>query len=117
VNYQDFKDFEWIFPETTLNFDKLELAYRGFCAYMLSQPNLLLIPANTHIGVLQYNNNFYAFSTKEAAYAFMKNIAKFVSRFFQFKFFLIIGKRFCRFLEPQAKLYKLLRKIQNLYNS
>jgi hypothetical protein len=61
-----------------MNFDKLALAYRGFCAYSLSQPNLLLIPVNTNIGVLQYNNNFYGFSTKEAAHCFIKNIGQYV---------------------------------------
>jgi len=74
VNAHDFEALEWLFPDTTINFEKLNLAYKGFCAHALSQPNYLLLPANPLIGVLQYNNNFYTFSSKNAAYEFTKNI-------------------------------------------
>ena len=57
-----------------MNFEKLALAYKGFCAYSISNQNFILLPANPNIGVLQYNNNFYVFSSKSAAYAFANNI-------------------------------------------
>ena len=76
VNPNDFPNLEWLFPESTMNFEKLALAYKGFCAYSLRLPNFLLLPANPNIGVLQYSNNFYVFSSKNAAYEFAKNIQK-----------------------------------------
>ena len=60
-----------------MNFEKLTLAYKGFCAYSLSLPSFILLPANPNIGVLQYNNNFYVFSSKSAAYAFASNIQRY----------------------------------------
>lgn len=75
VNSSDFDgQFEWLFPDSTTNFEKLNLAYRGFCAYSLSLPNFLIRPANPNIGVLHFNNNFYVFSSKEAAYLFARNM-------------------------------------------
>lgn len=74
VNQNDFDNLEWLFPETTMNFEKLTLAFKGFCAYSLSKNRFILLPSNTNIGVLQYNNNFYVFSSKKAAYEFVKNI-------------------------------------------
>lgn len=74
VNQNDFDSLEWLFPETTMNFEKLTLAFKGFCAYSLSQKHFILLPSNTNIGVLQYNNNFYVFSSKKVAYEFVKNI-------------------------------------------
>lgn len=74
VNPNDLDAFEWLFPETTLNFEKLNLAFKGFCAYSLSQDNFILLPSNTNIGVLQYNNNFYVFSSEQAAHDFVENI-------------------------------------------
>jgi hypothetical protein len=50
------------------------LAFKGFCANSLAQNNFLLLPSNTNIGVLQFNNNFYVFSSKNAAYEFVSNI-------------------------------------------
>ena len=74
VKPDDFENLEWLFPATTMNFEKLTLAFKGFCAYALSQTDFLLLPSNTNIGVLQYNNNFYVFSTQKAAYEFARNI-------------------------------------------
>jgi hypothetical protein len=78
VNPNDFETLEWLFPESTMNFEKLTLAYKGFCAYSLSLPNFILLPANPNIGVLQINNNFYVFSSRNAAYAFANSFQKFV---------------------------------------
>jgi hypothetical protein len=57
-----------------MNFEKLTLAFKGFCAHSLSEKNFLLLPSNANIGVLQHNNNFYVFSSKKAATEFAKNI-------------------------------------------
>lgn len=76
VNPNDFDNLEWLFPESTMNFEKLTLAFKGFCAYSLSRKNFILLPSNTNNGVLQYNNNFYVFSSKKAAYEFAKNIQR-----------------------------------------
>ena len=77
VNPNDLEEFEWLFPETTLNFEKLSLAFKGFCANSLAQRNFILLPSNTNIGVLQYNNNFYVFSSQKAAYDFVSNIQEY----------------------------------------
>ena len=76
VNTNDFDNLEWLFPDSTMNFEKLTLAFKGFCAYALSHKRYLLLPSNPSIGVLQYNNNFYVFSSKKAAHEFAKNIQK-----------------------------------------
>ncbi|MFT7802891.1 putative UPF0704 protein [Arapaima gigas] len=57
---------EWLFPETTANFDELPLEYKGMCAYTLVKDGNLL-PGNPNIGVLKHRNKFYVFSSKEAA--------------------------------------------------
>lgn len=74
VNTNDFESLEWLFPETTMNFEKLQLAFKGFCAKALGESNFLLLPSNPNIGVLIYNNNYYVFSSKKSAYEFAKNI-------------------------------------------
>ncbi|XP_050806082.1 cilia- and flagella-associated protein 206 isoform X4 [Gopherus flavomarginatus] len=45
VNVSDFKEQEWLFPETTANFDQLLIQYRGFCAHTLAEKDGLLLPA------------------------------------------------------------------------
>lgn len=40
----DFRKQEWLFPETTANFDKLLIQYRGFCAYTFATTDGLLLP-------------------------------------------------------------------------
>nr|XP_054969917.1 cilia- and flagella-associated protein 206 isoform X3 [Pan paniscus] len=46
VNVADFRKLEWLFPETTANFDKLLIQYRGFCAYTFAATDGLLLPEN-----------------------------------------------------------------------
>eukprot|EP00069_Balaena_mysticetus_P005205 bmy_17870T0 len=46
VNLADFRNLEWLFPETTANFDKLLIQYRGFCAYTFATTDGLLLPDN-----------------------------------------------------------------------
>ncbi|XP_064411448.1 cilia- and flagella-associated protein 206 isoform X2 [Latimeria chalumnae] len=78
VNSSDFRNQEWLFPETTANFDKLLLQNRGFCSYTFAK-NGVLLPGNPAIGILKYKENYYSFSSKEAAYAFANNPDKYIT--------------------------------------
>ncbi|KAL4231678.1 hypothetical protein ACF0H5_009257 [Mactra antiquata] len=78
VNPKDFRELDWLFPETTKNFNKLPLQYRGFCAWALAKYDRLLLPANPEIGVLRYKDHYYAFSSKKAAGEFANNIEGFI---------------------------------------
>lgn len=78
VNPKDFRELDWLFPETTKNFNKLPLQYRGFCAWALAKYDRLLLPANPEIGVLRYKDHYYAFSSRKAATEFANNIEGFI---------------------------------------
>ncbi|XP_023419842.1 cilia- and flagella-associated protein 206 [Cavia porcellus] len=73
VRASDFKKLEWLFPETTANFDKLLIQYRGFCGYTFATTDGLLLPGNPTIGILKYKEKYYTFSTRDAAYSFAEN--------------------------------------------
>ncbi|KAL5021112.1 hypothetical protein ScPMuIL_000267 [Solemya velum] len=78
VDPSDFRDFDWLFPETTKNFSKLPLQYKGFCGWALGKFDRLLLPGNPDIGVLRFRDHYYAFSSKQAAYEFAQNIDSFI---------------------------------------
>lgn len=44
VHLVDFRKQEWLFPETTANFDKLLIQCRGFCPYTFATTDGLLLP-------------------------------------------------------------------------
>jgi hypothetical protein len=44
VELADFRTQEWLFPETTANFNKLLIQYRGFCGYTFAVTDGLLLP-------------------------------------------------------------------------
>ncbi|KAL2792277.1 cilia- and flagella-associated protein 206 [Daubentonia madagascariensis] len=73
VHPTDFRKLEWLFPETTANFDKLLIQYRGFCAYTFATTDGLLLPGNPAIGILKYKEKYYTFNTRDAAYSFAEN--------------------------------------------
>lgn len=73
VHLVDSKKLEWLFPETTANFDKLIIQYRGFCPYEFATKSGLLLPGNPAIGILKYKDKNYAFCSKEAACLFADN--------------------------------------------
>ncbi|NXI95105.1 CF206 protein, partial [Psophia crepitans] len=77
VNVSDFKNQEWLFPETTDNFDQLLIQYHGFCAYAIGVKGLTL-PGNPAIGILKHKERCYVFSSKEAAYIFAQDPDKFI---------------------------------------
>lgn len=80
VNPKDYQveNRDWLFQETTKNFSKLPLQYKGYCAYTLAKFDRLLIPANPEIGVLRYRDHYYAFSSREGAYQFAQNPQEFI---------------------------------------
>ncbi|KAM6270416.1 cilia- and flagella-associated protein 206 isoform 3-T3 [Spheniscus humboldti] len=77
VNVSDFKNQEWLFPETTDNFDQLLIQYHGFCAHAIGVKGLTL-PGNPTIGILKHKERCYVFSSKEAAYIFAQDPDKFI---------------------------------------
>ncbi|NXL27203.1 CF206 protein, partial [Glaucidium brasilianum] len=77
VNVSDFKNQEWLFPETADNFDQLLIQYHGFCAHAIGVKGLIL-PGNPAIGILKHKERYYVFSSKEAAYIFAQDPDKFI---------------------------------------
>lgn len=78
INPKELHEFDWLFPETTKNFNKLPLQYRGFCGWALAKYDRLLIAANPEIGVLRHKDHYYAFSSKKAAAEFTSNIEGYI---------------------------------------
>ncbi|XP_020365640.2 cilia- and flagella-associated protein 206 [Rhincodon typus] len=70
INPSDFKNREWVFPEDRLAYCQPTLQYRGFCAYTFGARHGLLLRGNPNVGILKYQEKYYAFSSKEAASAF-----------------------------------------------
>uniref|UniRef100_A0A8B9T4A9 Cilia- and flagella-associated protein 206 n=1 Tax=Anas platyrhynchos TaxID=8839 RepID=A0A8B9T4A9_ANAPL len=68
---------EWLFPETTADFDQLLIQYHGFCAYAIGVKGLTL-PGNPAIGILKHKDRCYVFSSKESAYIFAQDPDKFI---------------------------------------
>ncbi|XP_077018496.1 cilia- and flagella-associated protein 206 [Tamandua tetradactyla] len=79
VHWADFRKLEWLFPETTANFDKLVIQYRGFCAYTFATTDGLLFPGNPAIGILKYKEKYYTFNNRDAAYSFSENPEKYIA--------------------------------------
>ncbi|KAM3675318.1 cilia- and flagella-associated protein 206 [Ammospiza maritima maritima] len=77
VNVSDFTNQEWLFPETTDNFDQLLIQYRGFCAHSIGVKGIIL-PGNPAIGILKHKEKYYVFSSKEDAYIFAEDPDKFI---------------------------------------
>ncbi|XP_041523279.1 cilia- and flagella-associated protein 206-like [Microtus oregoni] len=73
VHLPDFRKLDWLFPETTANFDKLVIQYRGFCGYTFASTDGLLLPGNPTIGILKYKEKYYTFNTRDAAHSFAEN--------------------------------------------
>ncbi|XP_072032769.1 cilia- and flagella-associated protein 206-like [Amphiura filiformis] len=80
VNPDDFKKLpvDWLFPETTKNFERLPLQYRGYCGWALARFDRILLPGNPEIGVLRYQDRYYVFSSKQAAYEFASDPTSYI---------------------------------------
>ncbi|XP_062323628.1 cilia- and flagella-associated protein 206 [Osmerus eperlanus] len=72
------KRYEWIFPETTANFDELQIQYKGICGYTLVEKNGILLPGNPSIGVLKHREKYYVFSSKDAALCFASKADEYI---------------------------------------
>ncbi|XP_071479028.1 cilia- and flagella-associated protein 206-like [Diadema antillarum] len=79
VKPSDFKHVDWLFPETTKNFERLPLQYKGYCGWSLVTYDRLLLPGNPDIGVLRYQDRYYVFSTRQAAYEFANDPQRYIA--------------------------------------
>ncbi|KAF7386108.1 hypothetical protein HZH68_013240 [Vespula germanica] len=66
------------YPNTTKDFDKIDLEFLGFCAWMFVTGKGALIPANPNNGVAKWRGRYYAFSSAAAAHHFGKEPDKYV---------------------------------------
>ncbi|XP_005942148.1 cilia- and flagella-associated protein 206 [Haplochromis burtoni] len=79
VDPASLKTQEWLFPETTVNFEEMPLQYNGFCGYTLVTRDGLLLPGNPYIGALKHKEKLYVFTSKEAAMKFALSPDSFVA--------------------------------------
>jgi hypothetical protein len=87
----------WYYQETTKNFDKLPLMYKGkscsinsrkqyllfffrlgFCAYHLALNDFLLIHGDPRIGIVQINDRYYSFSEPKDAILFCRKPSTYI---------------------------------------
>jgi len=80
INPLDFKHLEWIFPETTKNFDQINLMYKGYCGWALVKYDRLLLHGIPEIGALKYGEKVFAFSSIQAATEFAMNPEWFIQQ-------------------------------------
>lgn len=83
INPEDFiniNKIQWLFPETTKNYNRLLLQYRGYCGYSLVKNDRLLLPGNPGIGILQFQEKLYVFSSYDAAFEFAKDPLSYVTQ-------------------------------------
>jgi hypothetical protein len=73
IDRTQFPKQEWLYPDTTKDFQRLPFEYRGFCSYSIAVFDRLLLPSNPHIGVFLHRERYYCFSSKQAAEAFAAN--------------------------------------------
>ncbi|XP_036033164.1 cilia- and flagella-associated protein 206 isoform X2 [Onychomys torridus] len=79
IHLPDFRKMDWLFPETTANYDKLLIQYRGFCGYTFAATDGLLLPGNPSIGILKYKEKYYTFNSRDAAYSFAENPERYIN--------------------------------------
>ncbi|KAK2583789.1 hypothetical protein KPH14_009690 [Odynerus spinipes] len=61
------------YPHTTKDFEKIDLEFLGFCAWIFVTGKGALIPANPNNGVAKWRGRYYAFSSPAAARNFGKD--------------------------------------------
>lgn len=79
ADFEDDPKVQWLFPETTKNYNHLLLQYRGYCGFSIVRNDRLLLPGNPDIGILQYQDKLYVFSSNAAAVEFAKNPPTFIN--------------------------------------
>lgn len=80
VDPNENKQHEWLFPETTANFDKLPLQFKGICGYTLVKKDGLLVQGNPSIGVLKHREKYYVFNSKDAAIHFASKADEYIAQ-------------------------------------
>ncbi|XP_015119230.1 cilia- and flagella-associated protein 206 [Diachasma alloeum] len=58
------------YPNSTKNFEKIQLEFLGFCAWSFVAGSGALIPGNPNIGVVMWRGKYFAFSSNDAAKKF-----------------------------------------------
>lgn len=102
------KDITWLYPDNlshNINIEQLIFQFRSFCPFMLAEHGLL-IPGSSQIGILCYEEDFYVFSSAEAAEKFSSDIERFISK---------ISNR-ARVSTELINLVQLQRQFQSLAN-
>ncbi|KAF7991410.1 hypothetical protein HCN44_002972 [Aphidius gifuensis] len=77
-------DCSIIYPNTTKDFEKTPLEFLGFCAWTFVAGHGALIPGNPNIGIVQWRNKYFAFSSNNAAKKFGADPTRHVSDGFNF---------------------------------
>ncbi|KAG4105778.1 hypothetical protein H8356DRAFT_1633378 [Neocallimastix lanati (nom. inval.)] len=67
------KNIQVLHPGNTTYFDKIHSEYSGFCPYEFVKRDELLKSGDRNIGLLQYKDKVYSFSSIEGAVEFSKN--------------------------------------------
>ncbi|ESO10267.1 hypothetical protein HELRODRAFT_91978 [Helobdella robusta] len=62
-----------LFPETTSNYWRLPLQFRGYCCWTLVNRDILLVPGNLNLGIIYYKKCCYAFTSNRAAVDFVSD--------------------------------------------
>ena len=102
------KDITWLYPDNlshNINIEQLIFQFRSFCPFMLAEHGLL-IPGSSQIGILCFEEDFYVFSSAEAATKFSSDIEGFISK---------ISNR-ARVSTELINLVQLQRQFQSLAN-
>ncbi|CAF1168472.1 unnamed protein product [Rotaria sordida] len=68
----------WYYQDTTKNFDKLPIMYKGFCAYNLALNDFKLIHGDPRIGIVQINDRYYSFSEPKEAVLFCRKPSTYI---------------------------------------
>ncbi|KAL7306099.1 hypothetical protein TKK_0001552 [Trichogramma kaykai] len=64
-----------IYPNTDHTFNKVNLQFLGFCTWSFVVGNGAIIPGNPNIGILEWKEKYFAFSSVSAAKQFSKQAA------------------------------------------
>ncbi|XP_074095863.1 cilia- and flagella-associated protein 206 isoform X1 [Cotesia typhae] len=67
-----------LYPNTTKNFQDIQLEFLGFCAWTFVVGFGALIPGNPNIGIVKWRTRYFAFSSDEAAKKFSEDPSRFM---------------------------------------
>ncbi|XP_063980157.1 cilia- and flagella-associated protein 206-like isoform X2 [Diachasmimorpha longicaudata] len=72
------------YPNSTKNFEKIQLEFLGFCAWSFIAGFGALIPGNPNIGIVMWRGKHFAFSSNDAAKKFGDDPNRFLHEAFDF---------------------------------